>query len=795
MIRTSDGPHGIRGPRSFSRVPSPMLPSATSMGATFNVDLLRQAGNLLSEEARFRGINVLLAPTVCLQRSPLIGRGFEAYGEDPFLSGVLAAAYINGIQGQGVATSIKHFAAHDQSENSVEDNVVLTERTLREVHLLPFQLAMRYSDPWTFMASYNKINGVHASENSFLLKTILRDEWGFNGLVMSDWFGTYSTSESINAGMDLEMPGPTLWRGKALALAVNSRKVSHQTIEDATKNVLTLINKVKAVEHISTPPKSDSQEQRALIRKIASEGIVLLKNDNKVLPLADVKGEKFGLIGDHIKHPALCGGGSSEVEPYYSVTPYDAIVEEVGETNVSYAPGCYTFRFSPLLERLTCPNTNQFGWSIEIFGENPDENPKAEPVLTTVAEKPLIDVPESLPLPKKYFVRARSMYTPEASRKFCFGFGVSGKGVLKVDGKVIIDQWTSQLPKTDSTPCFNRLCMEKFCTVDVTEKPLLLEVVMVNEAISGGVGTALTLAGRVGGFEPFDEDQGIRDAVELAKKVDIAILVTGLSSDWEYEASDRKHLRLPGRTDELVQAVLEANPNTIIVTQSGCPIEMSWESRATTLVHAWYGGQETGHGLADIIFGKQNPSGRLSITFPKSLKHTPAYLTFSKADYDIVYGEGVFIGHRYYEMVDRDPLFWFGYGLSYSVFEYKDLEVPKEIPGGKDGSMAISLTVTNVGPYDGAEVIQAYVHDPESTLQRPIKELKAFTKVHLACGESGTVQLSLDRYSLSFWSQESSKWKAEAGEYVVIIASSSNPTDEIMRASFYLSETYLWGGV
>lgn len=222
---------------------------------------------------------------------------------------------------------------------------------------------------------------------------------------------------------------------------------------------------------------------------------------------------------------------------------------------------------------------------------------------------------------------------------------------------------------------------------------------------------------------------------------------------------------------------------------------MPWEGHASTLVHAWFGGQETGHGLADIIFGKQNPSGRLSITFPKSIKHTPAYLTFSKADYDIVYGEGVFIGHRYYEMVDQDPLFWFGYGLSYSNFTYKDLEMPKQIPGGKDGSMEVSLTVTNDGPYDGAEVIQVYVQDTESTLQRPIKELKAFTKVHLACGESRSVRISLDRYSLSFWSQEYSKWKAEAGEYIVIIASSSDPKDEIMRASFHLSETYLWGGV
>lgn len=222
---------------------------------------------------------------------------------------------------------------------------------------------------------------------------------------------------------------------------------------------------------------------------------------------------------------------------------------------------------------------------------------------------------------------------------------------------------------------------------------------------------------------------------------------------------------------------------------------MPWENRAGTLLHAWFGGQETGHGLADVLFGKENPSGRLSLTFPKSLKHTPAYLTFSKADYDIVYGEGVFIGHRYYEMVDRDPLFWFGYGLSYSKFKYGNLEAPREIQGGVDGCIKISVTITNVGRRDGAEVIQAYLHDPVSTLQRPIRELKAFSKVYLSVGESKTVQLTLDKYSLSFWSQESSKWKAEAGEYDVILASSSNPDDEIMRASFKLSETYLWGGL
>ncbi|KAH7141110.1 glycoside hydrolase superfamily [Dactylonectria macrodidyma] len=779
-------------------VPSCMLPSATSMGATFNPEILHQVGNLLGEEARFRGIHVLLAPTICLQRSPLMGRGFEAFGEDPFLSGILGASYINGVQDQGVATSVKHYAAHDQSDNSIEDNVCMTERTLREAHLLPFQLAIRYSNPWTIMTSYNKINGVHVSEDRLLLKQILRDEWGYKGLVMSDWFGTYSTSEAINAGLDLEMPGPTQWRGKCLSLAVNSRKVSHAVIDQAVRSVLDLTNKVKQAEKIPEPARSNTPEQQALIRKLVSEGIVLLKNDKSILPLKATYGKKFGLIGDHIKHPALCGGGSAEVEPYYSITPYDAIVEEVGEEHVSYTPGCHTFRFSPPLTYLESPDTHQFGWSVEIFGENPDDHPDAKPVLTATAEKELIDVPESFQasLPKKYFVRARAFYKPETTGAFRFGFCASGKGVLKIDGQVAIDQWASQLPKTDSTPCFNRMCMEKFFDLDVTEGgSLLLEALLVNEDVSGGVGTALTLAGRVGGFQVFDEDEGIRDAVELAKKVDIAILIAGLSSDWEYEGSDRKHLRLPGRTDDLIRCVLEANPNTIVVTQAGCPIEMPWESSASTLLHAWFGGQETGHGLADILFGKETPSGRLSLTFPKSIKHTPAFLNFSKTDYDIVYGEGVFIGYRYYEKVDRYPMFWFGYGLSYSTFKYEDFKVPEEIPGGEDGAMTISVTVKNAGPYDGAEVVQAYIHDPTSTLQRPTRELKAFSKVHLPIGTSKSVQMTLDKYSLSFWSQESSKWKAEAGEYVVILASSSNPDDEIVRKSFRLSESYYWGGL
>ncbi|KAH6686474.1 family 3 glycosyl hydrolase [Plectosphaerella plurivora] len=794
---TSDGPHGLRGYRAFERHQSCLLPSATAMGATFDKELMHRVGRLLGTEARNKNIHVLLAPTVCLQRSPLLGRGFEAFGEDPVLSGLLAAAYVNGVQELGVATSIKHFAAHDQSRNSIEDNVVMTDRTLREVHLLPFQLALRDSNPWTFMTSYNKINGVHSSEDPYLLQKILREEWGFQGLVMSDWWGTYSTSEALNAGLDLEMPGPTQFRGKALSVAVNSRKVSHATLNNAVRRLLELTAKVTAVSSPLNPAAADTPENRALVRKVAGDSIVLLKNKRQVLPLAKDASKTYGLIGDHFKHPALGGGGSAEVDPYYSVTPYEAMVELFGESNLTYAPGCSSFKFSPLLVGLMREDGSGAGWDVEIFVENPEDFPDARPVFATTTEKQLVDVPESMhaTLPHKFYVRARTTYATDQSCDFRFGLGVSGKGKLFINGKQSIDLWTDQPPKLDDTPCFNRLCTERFCEVPVEAgKRLSLEILMVNEDVSGGVGTALTLCGRLGGVAAVDTEKATADAVEVARSVDVPILMTGLSLEYESEGSDRKHLRLPPGVDSMIERVLEANPNTIIVTQSGLPIEMPWESKADTLLHAWYGGQEVGHGLVDVLFGTVNPSAKLSLTFPRSIKHNPAYLSFGKADYELMYGEGVFIGHRWYEAVERDPLFWFGHGLSYSTFRYTDLAVPSTFESSPAHVMEVTVRVENTGTLAGAEVVQAYIQDPESSLQRPARELKAFDKVFLAAGEAKTVKLALDRTALSFWSEEHKAWKAEAGTYHVILASSASPGGEIVRGSFELGSDFFWSG-
>ncbi|KAM0430155.1 hypothetical protein ACHAPT_006163 [Fusarium lateritium] len=322
------------------------FPCATGMGATFDVDLLHQVGNLLGHEGRRKGVHVALAPTVCIPRSPLLGRGFEAFGEDPILSGSLAAQYINGIQEQKVAACIKHFAAHDQSAKGLEDDVHMSQRTLREIHLMPFQVALSASTPWAFMTAYQKINGIHVSEDPFLLQHVLRDEWQFDGLVISDWWGTYSTSEAINAGMDLEMPGPSIWRGKQLTTAVEARKVSNRAIDASVRRLLEMIERTRVLAS-QDGLGGDSEESRRLIRKVAGESIVLLKNDKSILPLDKNSTKTYGLIGELFKTPATCGGGSSETTPFYISTPLEAIRETLGRDDIPYEPGCKSTLTSP----------------------------------------------------------------------------------------------------------------------------------------------------------------------------------------------------------------------------------------------------------------------------------------------------------------------------------------------------------------------------------------------------------------------------------------------------------------
>lgn len=322
-----------------------LLPSATAMGATFDTKLMRSVGNMLATETKEKGCQVLLAPTVCLQRSPLIGRGFEAFGEDPILSGLMGSEYINGVQEHGVAVSVKHYAAHDQSSESLEDGIRAAERTLRETHLLPFQLTVKHANPWSFMTAYHKINGIHTSEDPWLNDQLLRHEWGWDGLIMSDWFGTYSTAEAVNGGLDLEMPGPTRWRGDLLLWCIRSRKVREDTLNARVRNVLNLANKLRpTIDQQKQNEKTaygDTAEKRAVCREVARSSVVLLKNDKNILPLDPAAQQTYALIGPGMANPAISGGGSADLVPYYVRKPLEAIRDIVGQENLKTAIGCH----------------------------------------------------------------------------------------------------------------------------------------------------------------------------------------------------------------------------------------------------------------------------------------------------------------------------------------------------------------------------------------------------------------------------------------------------------------------
>ncbi|KAJ4264255.1 hypothetical protein NW762_005449 [Fusarium torreyae] len=800
-ITTSDGPHGVRGTSFFNGPPGMLLPSATAMGATFDTDLIHTAGELLAAEAKEKKCNVLLAPTVCIQRSPLLGRGFEAFAEDPWLSGNIASAYVNGVQENGVACGIKHFAAHDQSLMSPEDDVRASERTLREVHMLPFQLAVKKSKPWAFMTAYNKINGIHAPEDPWLLGQVLRKDWGWDGLVMSDWFGTYSTAEALNAGLDLEMPGPSRWREDLMHWAIMSGKVQKPAVDAAVRNLLKLINKIQPWKGDVPAEIGNTKQKRDLCRRVASESIVLLKNEANILPLDATKKQTYGLIGPAVRNPAISGGGSADLTPHYASRPLEAIADVVGSENVKTALGCQAHVFTPLLSHdISVPNSTEPEYQVSWYDEDPLENSKAEPVASVTTVQAQMYFADNLPkdVPKKYWLYAKTVYTAPKSGVVEIGLCVLGKGRLYVNGEEKIDLYTSQpeKPPLAQTPMFGQASMEVKADINVEQgKQYEIVVYLQNEAAIAGVG-ALNCGGlRVGLCDKIDPAVALQEAVKLASEVDVPIVIAGLNSDFESEAQDRTTLALPEAVDKLITAVVKANPKTVVVTQSGTPILMPWRDQVSTMVHAWFGGQETGNAIADVLFGKTNPSGRLSLTFPKRLEDTPAFLTFGKGEREIHYGEGVFVGYRCYEKLQNSPMYYFGYGLSYSKFEYSGLQVPDKVNLRESEAFEVSVDVANTSDCDGYEIVQVYVADVASKVPRPLKELKAFKKVWVAAGTSQKANFVLDKYALSYWSEIEQAWLAEEGIFEIIVATSSNPKDEVLRADLELVSNFVWHGV
>ncbi|KAK7418414.1 hypothetical protein QQZ08_011264 [Neonectria magnoliae] len=834
-IRLSDGPNGVRGTHFFDSTPSACLPCGTALGSTFDTHLAERIGRLLSDEAHAKGAHVLLGPTINIQRGPLGGRGFESVSEDPILSGVISGHYVRGVQESGISATLKHFVCNDMESERMAVNTIITPRALREIYLLPFMIAIEMAQPRAVMTSYSKVNGCHAAENHHILQEILRDEWKWKGLVMSDWYGTYSTSEAINAGLDLEMPGPTRWRGQALSHAVTANKIKKSTLDERVRNVLKLIK--HGLENTSIPPNApekqlNTPEHISLLREAAAKSIVLLKNEQSVLPFSPNK--SVAVIGPNANIATYCGGGSAGLRAYKAVTPLEGVKSLASD--VVFSQGAYGHQMLPLLGKaLRTVDGKHQGFSLRFYNDPPSTKGSAgaRPLLE---ERILDDTntwfvdyehPDLAPI---WYAEAEGVLRPETSGEWEFGLSVHGTAELFINGELVVSNVENQRLGNSFVGCGTveetgsiqleadkeyRILVQWGCS-----KTSNLKVSGMVDFGQGGL--------RFSGCPKLDAGAAVQEAVRVAKSVDQVVLCVGTSGEWECEGQDRTTMALPPGTDELVEAVIAANPNTAIVIQSGTPVAMPWVDRANSVLQAWFGGNEGGNGIADVLFGAVNPAGKLPITMPRRVADNPSALSFRSDNGRVLYSEDVYVGYRWFDTLDIAPLFAFGHGLSYTSFELSGVEVSQgksQVNGhanGLNGSnghaseetsdalvvedaeeLTVRVQVTNTGSRAGAEVVQVYVKPAASTpltsstretITRPAKELKGFAKVQVAAGatEAGEVKLDLLR-ATSYWSEMEDCWRSDAGSYGILVGTSSR--GKFLEKTVVLRQSRTWKGL
>ncbi|MCJ1306561.1 hypothetical protein MMC25_000204 [Agyrium rufum] len=791
-IKTTDGPNGARGAFFKNGSPAALFPCGISLAATWNTDLVREVGEHLAEETKAREADVLLAPTICMHRSPLGGRNFESFSEDPLLTGKLAASYVNGLQGRGVAATVKHFVGNEQETLRMSINSVIAERPLREIYLKPFEIAVREARPWALMTSYNLVNGIHADMNMHTLVDILRGEWKYDGLVMSDWTGINSVEDSIRAGCDLEMPGPTKWRGEKALKAVSEGRLDPADVERAAANVIHLVQQTRGLEGQPEGPEraDDVPSRRKLIRRAGHEGLTLLKNEGGVLPIRhDV--QSIAVIGPNANRAIAGGGGSASLNPYYLTSPHEGLKNSFSG-KITYSQGCDTTKWLPLASESDCKTpSGRPGVILEYYkGDKFQGDPvhvqhKAGTDLFLWDSAPMDMLPA-------YSFKVKFNITPSKTGTHTFGFMTVGPGRLIINNELFIDNWDwteeGEAMFDGSVDVLKKIYLEG-------GKPIDILVESTNEirprSKMSFEGPHHQYGGcRIGYMEESSVDL-LQEAIEAASKADVAVVCVGLDAEWESEGYDRQTMDLPrdGNQDELVSAIVKANPRTIVVNQSGTPVTMPWADEVPAIIQGWYQGQEAGNALADVLLGRASPSGKLPVTFPKRLRDNPAYHNWPGENETVIYGEGLFIGYRHYEAAQITPLFPFGHGLSYTEFKYGEPSLDHTTLT-ESGTITLSVPVTNSGPVTGSEIVQAYVKDIKSRFPRPDKELKAFAKIELAPGETRTVTLSLDKHSVGYYDTSLDAWIAEEGDFEVLIGASS--ADIRCQCSFDVKESFTW---
>ncbi len=749
-IKMSDGPLGVRWEKATA------FPAAVALASTWDTTLAYEVGVVLGQETKAKGRDMLLGPCIGIVRTPQGGRNFESYGEDPFLNGRFATSWIKGLQSEKVLASVKHYAVNNQEFERTTISAKVSDRALREIYLPAFKAAVQEGDAKTVMAAYNKINGQYAAENTFLLNQILKKEWGFSGFVVSDWGAVHSSLETALNGNDLEMPTGYYMNPDSLTKYVESGKLPIEIVNDKIKRMLKAaywagLDKKDSMRYKA---KLNTPDHQQLARKVATESIVLLKNESNILPLEKSSLKKIAIIGPNAAVARTGGGGSSMVEPFYSVSVLEAVKEKLaGKVEVGYAMGVPPYgevtiipakHFSHLENGNSVP-----GLMADYF---PNKMLEGKPSVTVTDSNIDHSWDDNNPVKgiekDNYSVRWTGFLTPDVSGKYRID-GMSDDGIrIFVDGKLVVENWTDHATETKSGTL--ELKAGKSYSIKV-------------EFYENGGGAVAKLGWQKPGVNIMAE------AIALAKNSDAVILCVGNSFMQESEGYDRPDLNLPEGQEELVKAISAANPKTVVVLTNGQPLLMeNWIGKVPAVVESWFGGQEGGHAVADILFGDANPSGKLTVTFPKKWEDSPSFGNYPGKNGEVHYAEGIYVGYRFYETKNVEPQFPFGFGLSYTSYEYSNLKINKT----GDQSFEVSCTVKNTGKRDGSEVVQLYVHDVESSVDRPIRELKSFSKVALKAGEEKTITMKLNAGAFSFYDESKKSFVVEPGEFEIQVGAS-----------------------
>ncbi|MFE4468040.1 glycoside hydrolase family 3 protein [Leifsonia sp. NPDC056824] len=769
-IVVSDGPAGVRGQLWDERDSSASLPSPTSLAASWDVERVHRLGQLIAAEARRKGVGVALGPTVNIQRSPRGGRHFEAYSEDPWLSGVVGTAFVKGIQSCGVGATPKHYVANDSETDRMTVDVQVDERTLREVYLAPFERMVVEGGAWLVMSSYNSVNGVTMTEND-LLRSPLKEEWGFDGVVVSDWMGVRDTVAAGSSAQDLAMPGPEGVWGDALVQAVQAGQVDEAAIDEKVRRILRLAGRLGALEGVeaATPLAEPWPQERidALLREAAADGMVLVRNDG-VLPFDPAAAPTLAVVGEHARIARTQGGGSATVFPDHVVTPFDGLVEAYGAERVRYAAGVKSSEsVLPIDARVaTDPVTGEPGVRVRFLAEDGavllDEH-RASGKLVWLGD-PILG--------ETAVVEATADFTAPEDGEYSVGFAGLGLFRFEVDGELKSDGLF--FPEgTDPFMAFLNPPKQSFPVDLKAGQSVSLRLEHRPQQQAGLAAVMFTF----GYEEPFaDPEAELARAVELAAASDVAVVVVGTTETLESEGFDRAGLRLPEGQDELVRRVLAVNPRTVVVVNSGGPVILPWLEEAPAVLLTWFPGQETGGALADVLTGAREPGGRIPTTWAADEEDVPVWQV-EPIDGKLFYDAKLDVGYR--EWLRRAalggpaPAIPFGHGLGYTEWELGEATL--------DGH-AVSVPVTNVGGRAGKQVVQVYLSRvSESDIERPVLWLAGYALIRAEAGEAAVATVELEPRSLQYWSVDDHAWRTEPGEYAVQVGTSVATLGEPIR--------------